>query len=392
MSEPTPRRPWVPGLRTSDEGHRVTTFELFFDLVYVFAFTQVSHLMAETHSALGVLQALVVLGFLWWTWCAYSWLANQSPADQGVLRAGMSVAMAAVFVATLAIPEAFDDLPGGLVGSLVLVVAYAIVRLVHTTLYVLAAGDDAALRRQVLRTQVFALLPALALLVVGALVGEPAQTWVWLGAFAWDVVLTWLTSRGGDWRLHSPAHWAERYGLVVILALGESVVAIGVGASHLPVSWPVVGGSVLSIALALVLWWAYFLRSADEAEHRLARLDGVERAGYATVAYTYLHYVLIAGVVLAALGVEEAMAHVDGAEPYGLFGASALAGGVAAYLVGTAVLRRSAGGAWAWWRLAGTAATVALVPVLARVPALTALGLVVLVAYAWAVAEHGTGR
>lgn len=379
------------GLRTSDEGHRVTTFELFFDLVYVYAFTQVSRLMAETHSGLGVLQALIVLAFLWWTWTSYSWLANQSPADQGVLRVGMGVAMAAIFVATLAVPEAFEDLPGGLDGPLVLVVAYAVVRLVHTSLYLVAGAGDRALQRQVLLTQVVAMLPSLVLLVVGALVGPPAQTWIWLGALVWDVGLTLLTGWGGDWRLHSPAHWAERYGLVVILALGESVVAIGVGASRLPVGVPVIAGAVLCIALALVLWWVYFLRTADVAEHVLARLEGVPRAEYGTLAYTYLHYVLIAGVVVAALGVEEAMAEVGSSEAFGTFGAAALAGEVATYLVGTAVFLRSAGSRWPVARLVGAAVTVGLVPLLAAVPALGALAAVTVVAFGWALAELRTG-
>ena len=379
-------------LRTSDERHRVTTFELFFDLVYVYAFTQVSRLMGETHSGLGVLQALIVLGLLWWTWTSFSWLANQSPADQGILRVGMSVAMAAIFVATLAIPESFEDLPGGLDGPLVFVVAYGLVRVVHTSLYLIAAADDRALRRQVLRTQWVAMLPSLGLLLVGALVGQPAQTWIWLGALVWDVLLTLLTGAGGDWRLHSASHWAERYGLVVILALGESVVAIGVGASHLPVSVPVIAGAVLCIALALVLWWVYFLASADAAERALARREGVPRAEYATLAYTYLHYVLIAGVVVSALGVEEAMAAVDSSEAFGFFGAAALAGGVAVYLVGTAVFLRSSGTRWPVYRLIGAAMTLVLIPLLAMMPALAALAAVVVVAYAWNVTQALSAR
>ncbi|WP_426593527.1 low temperature requirement protein A [Cellulomonas sp. McL0617] len=382
----------IPRLRTSDEQHRVTTFELFFDLVYVYAFTQVSHLMAETHSALGVLQALIVLALLWWTWTSYSWLANQSPADQGVLRAGMSVAMATIFVATLAVPEAFEDLPGGLDGPLVLVVAYAVVRLVHSALYLIAGADDRDLQRQVLRTQYVAMLPSVALLLVGALVGQPAQTWIWLGALLWDVVLTLLTGWGGDWRLHSPSHWAERYGLVVILALGESVVAIGVGASHLPVSVPVIAGAVLCIALALVLWWAYFLGSAEHAEHALARLEGIPRATYATLAYTYLHYVLIAGVVVTALGVEEAMADVGSSEAFGFFGAAALAGGVAVYLVGTAALVLSATRRMPTFRLLGAATALVLVPVMAALPPLAGLAVVVAIAYAWTVTESRRHR
>ena len=374
-------------LRTSDASHRVTTFELFFDLVYVYAFTQVSHLMAEGHSALGVLQALIVLGLLWWTWTSFSWLANQSPADQGVLRAGMSVAMATIFVATLAIPEAFHDLPGGLDGPVVFVVAYGVVRMVHMSLYLVAGRDDPGLQRQVLRTQLVAMLPAFVLLLVGAIVGEPAQTWIWLGAVAWDLALTLLTGRGGDWRLQSPSHWAERYGLVVILALGESVVAIGVGASHLPVSVPVIAGAVLCVALALVLWWVYFPGCANSAEHALAEKQGVARAEYATLAYTYLHYVLIAGVVVASLGVEEAMAEIGSEEPFGLFGAAVLCGGVATYLDGTAVLLRSAGRQWSWVRLLGAATSVALVPLLTALPSLAGLAVIVAVAYVFAVVE-----
>jgi low temperature requirement protein LtrA len=377
-------------LRTSDEGHRVTTFELFFDLVYVYAFTQVSHLMAETHSGLGVLQALIVLGLLWWTWTSYSWLANQSPADQGALRVGMAVAMTTIFVATLAVPESFEDLPGGLDGPLVLVVAYAVVRLVHASLYLVAGAGDRALQRQVVLTQLVAMLPSIVLLVVGAVVGQPGQTWIWLVALVWDVGLTLLTGWGGDWRLHSPGHWAERYGLVVILALGESVVAIGVGASQLPIGAAVIAGAALCIALALVLWWVYFVRSAAGAERTLARLDGVPRVEYATLTYTYLHYVLVAGVVVAALGVEEAMADVGSSEAFGTFGAAALAGGVATYLVGTAVLVRSAGAGWPVTRLLGAVLTVALVPLLATVPALGALATVTVVAFGWAAAELRT--
>lgn len=384
MTEQT-RRAWSFRLRTSPEGHRVTTFELFFDLVYVFAFTQVSHLVLETHSGRGMVQALTVLGLLWWTWTSYSWLANQSPADQGPLRIGMGIAMAAIFVATLAIPEAYHDLPGGLYGPLVLVVAYIAVRTVHASLYVVAAADDPGLRRQLVVTALVAILPSTALLFVGVAVGEPWQTWIWLGAFTLDALLTLVTGRRGSWRLHSPTHWAERYGLIVILALGESIVAIGVGASHLPVSRPVIAGAVLSIMVALMLWWIYFLRSAEAAEHRLARLQGVERAEYATLAYTYLHYVLVASVVVVAVGVEEAMAHVDSDEPFGWFAAWLLAAGLAAYLLGATVLVRSARRPWLWRRVVEAALFLALVPVLASLPALGALALAAAVLYAFAI-------
>ena len=165
----------VGRLHTSDQTARVTTFELFFDLVYVFAFTQVTGLMAETHSAFGILQALIVLGLLWWTWVSYCWLANQAPADQPVMRVGMSLAMIAVFVIGLTVPEAYDDLEGGLGGPLVLAVAYTLVRLIHGVLYLVAAGDDRALRRQVLITEAVAMAPAATALLVGASSADPRR-------------------------------------------------------------------------------------------------------------------------------------------------------------------------------------------------------------------------
>ena len=137
------------GVRPTSEDHRATPLELFFDLVYVFAVTQVTGYMAAGHSAHGVLQGLLLLTLLWWTWSGYTWLGNQARADEGVLRAGMVVAMAAMFVIALTIPEAWQDAPGGLNGPLVLVGAYLLVRGVHLTVYAVAATGDPGLRRQV---------------------------------------------------------------------------------------------------------------------------------------------------------------------------------------------------------------------------------------------------
>jgi low temperature requirement protein LtrA len=137
------------GVRPTSEDHRATTFELLFDLVYVFALTQVTGYMAHAHSARGVLQGLLLLALLWWTWSAYTWLGNQARADEGLLRAAMAVAMAAMFVVALTIPEAWHDAPGGLNGPLVLVGAFLLVRFLHLTVYAVAATGDPGLRRQV---------------------------------------------------------------------------------------------------------------------------------------------------------------------------------------------------------------------------------------------------
>jgi low temperature requirement protein LtrA len=356
----------------------VTTFELFFDLVYVFAFTQVSRLMADTHSAFGILQALVVLALMWWTWVAYGWLANQASADQRVMRVGMSVAMIAVFVAALTIPEAYDDLPGGWNGPLVLALAYTLVRVIHMTLYIVAAGDDAGLRRQVLLTQAVAMAPAATALIVGAVLGGPAQTWIWLGAFLYDAGLTYASSRGGGgWRIHSSAHWAERHGLVVILALGESIVAIGVGVAREPIDGPIALGAALAVTLSILLWWAYFARISAAGEHALEQRADAARVVLARDAYTYVHFVIVAGVILAALGVEDAMAHIGGGEPFGWFGASALGSGLAAYAAATALFGRLVDLPWPVIRVVTALVLAASVPVLAMMAAMWALVIVV---------------
>ncbi|WP_166877723.1 low temperature requirement protein A [Salinibacterium sp. ZJ450] len=358
----------------------MTTFELFFDLVYVFAFTQVSRLMADTHSPLGILQALVVLALLWWTWVSYGWLANQAPADQGVMQVGMSIAMIAIFIAALTIPEAYDDLPGGWDGPLVLALAYTLVRIVHITLYLVAAGDDAGLRRQVLLTQAVAMAPASVALIVGALVGGPAQTWIWLGAFLYEAALTYFSSRGGGgWRLHSPAHWAERHGLIVILALGESIVAVGVGVAREPIDWPITVGVVFAVTLSILLWWAYFARISAAGEHALNDRTDAARVVLARDAYTYVHFLIVAGVILAALGIEEAMAHIGETEPFGWFGAAALASGLTTYAASTAIFGRLADLPWPVIRIVAALVLAVSVPVLAAVAAIWAIVIVVAV-------------
>lgn len=374
------------GIRVSADTHRVTTFELFFDLVFVFAFTQVTVFMASQHSALGILQGLVILTLIWWSWVAYSWLANQTHADEGIVRIGMTVAMIAMFGVALTIPEAFADLPGGLSGPLVLAICYIIVRVVHATLYILSAGDDVALRRQIIRTS-FAWVVGGGLIIVGALIGGEFEVWWWLAAIIADAALTYATSAGGNWRLPSPAHWTERHGLIVILALGESIVAIGVGAAELPVSAPILLGSALGVLLSVGLWWLYFDWIALAAEHILSKLTGVARVAMATDGYTYLHYCLIAGIVISALGVKEVLGHADSSEPLGWFGAAALAGGTSLYLAGHGLFWRRVGGVWNYWRLGAATVLLALLPGIALLVPLAALAIVVAIVLALVVIE-----
>ncbi|MDQ0736818.1 low temperature requirement protein A [Arthrobacter agilis] len=368
----------IRAARVSDESHRVTTFELFFDLVFVFAFTQVTGFMAHEHSFPGVLQGLIILGLLWWSWVSYSWLGNQTHVDEGIMRLGLSAVMVAMFIAALAIPEAFTDLEGGLSGPLVLALAYFIVRLLHLVLYLYAAMDDKPLQRQVVKTSV-AMFSGATLIIAGAVIGGSAQTWFWLAGLALDIVLTYLTSAGGNWRVHSAAHWTERHGLVIILALGESIVAIGVGASQEPVSIPILLGAVLGIGLSVSLWWLYFDVTAIATEHRFASLQGNDRTAAAVEGYTYLHLPLVAGIVLSAFGVEDVLAYIDESEGFGALGAFALFGGTALYLLGSAAFWRRMSGSWKKWRLGGAATLLLLLPVGAQLAPLGALAVTAVV-------------
>ncbi|OWV06832.1 low temperature requirement protein A [Micromonospora wenchangensis] len=328
-----------PAVRPVGEDHRATPFELFFDLVYVFATTQITAYLAHEHSPYGVLRGLLVLALLWGTWSGYTWLGNHSRADEGLLRAGMVGAMAAMFVVALAVPEAWRDAPGGLPGPVVLVCAYLLVRWVHLAVYAVAATGDAGLRQQIAVTWP-PLLVGAALLLCGALLGGWAQVLLFGVALLVDWAGIYLTARRGAWRLHSPAHLTERHGLFVILALGESTVAIGVGAAGQPVGVPLLTAAVLGVGTAVCLWWLYFDVVAPAARRRLVAAHDAARVSLAVDAYTYGHFPLVAGIVLTALGVEGVVANADETGPLGAFYALSLYGGAALYLAGHLLFER----------------------------------------------------
>jgi low temperature requirement protein LtrA len=333
-----------------------------------------------------VLQGLLLLTLLWWTWSAYAWLGNQARADEGVLRAGMAIAMAAIFVVALTIPEAWQDAPGGLNGPLVLVGAYLLVRCVHLTLYGVAATGDRGLRRQLAITW-GPLLAGAALLIAGALVGGWTQTLLFAGALLVDWVGVYLTSRHGSWRLRSAGHWTERHGELIILAIGESVVAIGVGAATQPISAPLLVAAILGVAAAVGLWWLYFDLASLAAEHRLREAHGQARVRLALEAYTYGHFPIVAGIVLAALGIEGVLAHAGEREPLGAFYALPLFGGVALYLAGQLLFKRRMHNLLSLPRLLATGVLLAALPAAVVLPPLVGLAGLVLILAALVVVE-----
>lgn len=373
-----PRRPLRRplGVATASEGDRVTTLELFFDLVYVFAFTQVTYLMSHSEPPQSLLAGFIILSLLWFAWCSFSWLANQAHANEGALQVAFIVAMTAVFVACLAIPELFHEVPGGWSAAATMVVCYSVVRCAHAGFYLLAARNDPSLRRQVLFTIVGSLIPTIALLTIGVLVGDPYQLWIWLAAVLYDFAAVFVTAvRGAGWRIQSAAHFAERHGLIVILALGESIVAVGTGLAGEPIDGRIALAAFLSLMVSLGLWFAYFRRVTHTLEHALEHAQGRPRALLGQDVFTYFHFPIIAGIMFTALGVEQAMAHLD-EDHLGTLGGWALGGGIALFLAGTVAAMARSSGDWMPVRIGFIVVLLALSPLLAAALPLVSVGIV----------------
>ena len=333
----------------TEGGHRVTSAELFFDLVFVYAITQVTALMAADPTALRLLGAGVVLALLWWCWCCFAWLGNVVRADSGAMFGVLVAVMAVVMVVSLTVPEVYVDAAGGVPVPLVFVLCYGLVRVLHLVTYWISDPDDLALRATVRRTALLSVVPPFALLLAGSAFSGLAQVLLWLGAVAVDYFGIYLVG-GSGWRVASPGHFSERHGLIVIIALGESIVAIGVGVSGFALTWPVLGAAAVGLLVVAGLWRVYFGQVSAAAEHRLAGLDGDDRTRFARDVYTFLHLPLVGGVVLTALGMKKVLqqiadtGHYDLSEPLHGVVAWVLPGGVGVFMAAAAaILLRTAG-------------------------------------------------
>jgi low temperature requirement protein LtrA len=368
---PSPRLTAV--LRGDDE--RVTPLELFFDLVFVLAITQCTALMAHEHSWEGIAKGMLVLGILWWAWVGYAWLTSVVDPEEGTVRLVIFAATAALLVAALCVPTAFAESAGIFAG------AYAIVRYAQIWLFILASRDDPGLRHSVLGLAISTTIGC-GLIGAAALTDGTLQGGLWALALLLDMGGPLLIDTEG-WRL-VPHHFAERHGLIVLIALGESVVAIGAGAGR-GVDGGVVVAAVVGIVVVSALWWLYFDVVALVAARRLVNADaGGERNRIARDSFSYLHLPMVAGIVLVALGIKVTLAHT-GAELDDT-AASALLGGTAVYLLAHVAFRWRNVHRFSGQRLAAAALCGALVPLALVIPALAALGmlaaiLAVVVAY-----------
>jgi low temperature requirement protein LtrA len=344
------------------EQERVTPLELFFDLVFVLAITQCTALMSAEPTWTGLVKALAVLAVLWWCWVGYAWLTSVVDPEEGAVRLAMFGAMAGLLVAALCVPQAFGD------SALLFASAYGVVRVAHIALFVLASRDDHGLRQSVLGLGVSTAL-GVSVLTAAAFADGWAQAALWTAALVVDVGGPAFFGVEG-WKL-VPGHFAERHGLIVIIALGESIVAIGVGLTG-EVDAGVVAAAVVGTAVAAGLWWLYFDVVALVAERRLARAEpGREQNAIARDSYSFIHFPMVAGIVLVALGMKKTIGDVG--EPLKLVPAAALLGGTSLYLLAHVAFRLRNVRTLNKQRLVTAGLLLALVPVAVELPALASV-------------------
>jgi low temperature requirement protein LtrA len=306
---------------------RVTTLELFFDLVFVFTITQLTTVLSDSPDGAGLLRVVLMLTVIWWMYGGYAWLTNAVRADTVVRRLTLLGGMGGYLALALTIPRAFSG--NGLEFGL----AYLVVVVVHSSLFTQAAG----MRPSALLRLSSSNLTAAGIVVAGGAVGGTAQYLLWAAAGLFEWLLPTLRRAEGGFAI-APAHFVERHGLVIIVAIGESVVAVGFGASELPVDADLFAGALAGLALSACLWWTYFGSDAGRAERALADLPGARRSRSALLAFGYWHLLMLLGIVAVASAERHATRHAFAALSWSR--AAILAGGVAVYCAGDALFRR----------------------------------------------------
>jgi low temperature requirement protein LtrA len=342
-----------------DAVERVTSLELFFDLVFVFTITQLTAFLGAL-SWRHVWQAVVMLGLIFWMYDGYAWLTNAVRAEGGRRQALLLGGMCGYLVLALAIPAAFAG------AGLTFGIAYLVINLIHSFLYIGSAGESSSRAMRALAP--INLASAAAVLIAGA-VGGVAQEVVWSAVF----LLLWFATRAGAGFEIGPAHFVERHSLLVLVALGESVVATGIAARHgSTITLTFVIAAILGLLVSAGLWWTYFGPGQEAVERAFSRAVGADRVRMAFIGFGYAHYAMLLGVVLAAVGLRGAVANPDSELELGR--AFALAGGAALFLAGDGWFRSVLGLRDMRRRLLGGAGLLLAVPVGRFVSGVVAVG------------------
>ena len=310
---------------------RTTPVELLWDLAFVFAITQVTHFLLFHLTWGGFLRGMILLALVWWAWSAFVWAANAQEEDSGTMQLALLASLVLIFIAGLAVPQAFGD------EAVLFALTYSGVRLIHLALYVDASRRGNASWESIVGFGA-ATLAALGLLVIGSFFGLAAQTALWTLALAIDYAgPAWLTrARLRGLQQVAVAHFAERYGLFVIICLGESIVAIGLAANGLSLDAELIAAVSFGLLATIGLWRTYFGELAVNAERRLQQTDG-DVVLAAADGYSYLHLLIVAGIVVFAVGVRVAIEHPGDPLPDAV--RLCLGGGIALYLLGHAAFR-----------------------------------------------------
>lgn len=348
--------------RGADE--RITPIELILDVVFVLGFSQCTEYMVSQGSWQGVADALITLALLWRGWVEFSWFASDFDPNSPIVVSAIFTAMGAFLMMAVSIPRAFSDF------ALPFVAAYAVIRLVQMGLGLLASRIDSVFRTAVSRSAISG-VAGLALLFVGSFIDGFWGYVCWTLAIIVDYVMAVVTRFG--WRLNA-GHFAERYRLIVIIAMGESVLAIGAGADVAHATFRTLLLAITGVALLACLWGTYFDGTDTAAEHALVNTPpGVRQNRLARQAYSLLHFPLVVGDVLLALGLESAVAHP--ARPLGQHVEAAFFGGISLYLLSCVAFGYVTTKALNAPRLVVGALMAAMIPLGATIPAWASLAL-----------------
>ncbi len=342
----------------SPDDQKVTFVELFFDLVFVFCVTQVVHLMhghIDVHSAAG---ALLVFWLVWWSWTQFTWALNAANTDHPAVQMATLLATAIAFFLAIGIPRALDG------GAAWFAVPYVALRSVGLLIYYWVAWSDPEQRRAV---RVFGLfsVSGLAMVLAGAAIGGAAVYWCWAAAVVLDLMAAGIGGQLEGWNLH-PEHFVERHGLIVIIALGETLIVAAAGLVGAPRTPAVVATGVAAVAVVCGLWWTYFPYVRPAFEHALAARQGAARSCTARDVFSVLHFPMLCGVIAMAVATEEALAHPDA--PLSMNVRLAMSIGAALFVCGTAAAIWRAVGRTLIWRWALSTAGVAFTALLPGVP------------------------
>ncbi|HSA55119.1 MAG TPA: low temperature requirement protein A [Gemmatimonadaceae bacterium] len=362
--------------RDAGEEQRATTLELFYDLVFVFAITQVSHLLLDDLSWLGAGEALMALLVVWWAWNYTTWVTNELDPDSIAVRLLLLWLMLLTLVLAIAIPDAFGR------RALLFAGSYVAIQLSRHLFLTFVAASKGTIERERAGRILFWFVVAGVFWIAGAVAEDEARAALWILALVIDLAAPLhLYSIPGRRRL-SPttwevetAHFAERFQLFMIIALGETIVLTGATTAGLDLDGARVAAFCLAFLATAALWWLYFDYVARIAERRLALAPN--RTQLARDGYTYLHAVLVAGIILAAVGDELVIAHPSEELPRAEL--LAVAGGPALYLLGLVLFRLRMAGSIAWRRLAGAVACLLVGAVGFALPALGVAALLVAV-------------